>query len=127
MAYETGQSSAGPDSRDTVNGLGVLEALVTHRPVGRTMDVGSEGMSAAPESNIPKGGGGILGGQATPGSHIPVPGLSTPVQAPAVTAIPPCLYCGPHQCFEWHYDVLHGPAGFSCLWRVALGNKFGTM
>lgn len=103
MAIETSQSSTGPNSRDVVKGLGALEALVANRPSGYT-DVGTEGMSAAPESNIPKGGGGgIFSGQATRGSQIPVPGLSTPVQAPAVSTIPPGLFCGPHECFDWHY------------------------
>jgi hypothetical protein len=145
MANETGQSSAGPDSRDAVNGLGVLEALVTHHPSGRTMDVGTEGMSAAPESNVPKGGGSILGsqttpgsqipvpslstpvqapavtlgGQATPGNQIPMPGLSTPAQAPAVTAIPPGLFCGPHQCFDWHYTEGLG-IGNSYEWMIRI-------
>ena len=145
MANETGQSSSGPDSRATVNGLGVLEALVTHRPVGRTMDVGTEGMSAAPESNISKGGGSILGsqatrgsqipvpslstpvqvsavtsgGQATPGSQIPMPSPSTPAQAPAVTPIPPGLYCGPHQTFDWHYTEGLG-IGNSYEWMIRI-------
>ena len=76
-------------------------------------------MSVAPESNIPKGGSGILGSQATPGSQIPVPSLSTPVQAPAVTAIPPGLFCGPHQTFDCHYIEGLG-IGDSYEWMIRI-------
>ncbi|MBV8359852.1 MAG: hypothetical protein JO189_18235 [Deltaproteobacteria bacterium] len=146
MAIETGQSSAGPNSRDAVTGLGALEALVANRRSGHT-DAGTEGMSAAPESNIPKGGGGgISGGQATPGSQIPVPGLSTsvqlpavtlsgqatpgsqipvpflgtPIQAPAPAAIPPGLFCAGRICWNWSYTEPLGTGNiYSWMIRIA--------
>lgn len=112
MANETGQPFVGHDLPDAVMDLGA------RGPSGRTTGVGSP----APESNtqapiMPPEMITPLQSAAVTLGH-PAPDMSTPGQAPAVTALlPPGLFCGPNVCFDWNFTEPLG-IGNTFFWRM---------
>src|SRR5215470_14548936 len=105
MANAMGQSSAVSDSHNADTDLGALKTLAAPLSSAPIIGLGAQSTFAAPGSNMLQVRGGIGGGQAASGGEIPVPALSTPVQAPAPAAIPSGLFCGPREYWGWAYST----------------------